>query len=157
MGKTEKRFENIIFVIFIIGFSYLLYVARTSESYSFDGVASMAFPSWIFIITIVLCSVGLVRNLLIKWKETAPQEPKTDLRIYLSLVFIIIYAALWNILGFCFSTILFLIIESKMLRPSCDWKKVTLIAISMTAFLVFIFGVLFNVDFPEPLIELLLG
>ena len=71
---------------------------------------------------------------------------------------IVIYAFLWNFLGFGLSTVLFVTLESHYLRPKTSFLKCLLVGVGSTLVLYFVFGLLFNfnVDFPEPILALIL-
>jgi len=160
MNKTEKIYESIVLGLFLIFFSYLLYIAKTVESYSFEGLASMDFPSWIFMIVIALSGLKLLGNIILFAKQRNLMNGKLDYvdpRVYVTLGLILLYAFAWNAIGFSISTFIFVTIESKLLRKESPWKKSFLIGFVATVFMVVVFGYLFNVDFPEPLYELILG
>jgi hypothetical protein len=158
MNKTEKIYESIVLGLFVIFFSYLLYIAKTVESYSFEGLASMDFPSWIFMIVIALSGLKLLGNIILFAKQRNLMNGKLDYvdpRVYVTLGLILLYAFAWNAIGFSISTFIFVTIESKLLRKESPWKKSFLIGFVATVFMVVVFGYLFNVDFPEPLYELI--
>ncbi|MDY4610554.1 MAG: tripartite tricarboxylate transporter TctB family protein [Sphaerochaetaceae bacterium] len=168
---TTQKYENIVLVVFIIAFSFLFYVASTSESYSFDGIASMTFPMYIIGAVVVLCFIKLFRTYLTCKKhkpaikeEEAPGTTVNGLtakqasrKIMFTLLFIMVYALVWNLLGFALSTCLFIFLEAKFLKSSTSWLSCLIIGVGATVVLYFIFGFLFNVDFPEPILELLIG
>jgi hypothetical protein len=158
MNKTEKIYESIVLGLFLIFFSYLLYIAKTVESYSFEGLASMDSPSWIFMIVIALSGLKLLGNIILFAKQRNLMNGKLDYvdpRVYVTLGLILLYAFAWNAIGFSISTFIFVTIESKLLRKESPWKKSFLIGFVATVFMVVVFGYLFNVDFPEPLYELI--
>lgn len=156
--RRTSFYENIVLGIFIAGFSFLLYIARTSPSYAFgNDVASMTFPSAILGLMILLCVIKLVMNYMSKDKSSDDAVQSTPYKIYILLCAIIAYAFLWNGLGFSLSTAIFAAAMSKMLRPTCSWKKVCIVAVAVAIFMNLVFGVLFGVDFPEPILELVLG
>ena len=164
-----RKTENIVLVLFAAFFSFLFYVASTSESYNFDGIASMTFPKWIIGFTIFLSVLKLGMNLCAKSDpseesevEEAPElvdglsHQASNRKKLISLVGIVIYAFLWNFLGFGLSTVLFVTLESHYLRPKTPFLKCLLVGVGATLVLYFVFGFLFNVDFPEPILELIL-
>ncbi|MPN62520.1 hypothetical protein SDC9_210269 [bioreactor metagenome] len=147
-------------MVFLAFFSYLLYVAETSPSYTFEGVASMEFPAAIFILMLVLCAVKLVGNIVVMVKEKGPAQASIEripLQIWLSLALIVGYAFLWHLIGFALSTLMFVTLESKILRPKTPWLKAGMVGLGTTVLMIFVFTYLFNVDFPEPLYELIVG
>ena len=81
---------------------------------------------------------------------------KTDRRVYISTGLIVLYALLWNPLGFCLSTGLFLLGIFQVLRPNKQsLAKDLLLSVAVTAGIYLLFGKVFHVYFPEPLLELL--
>ena len=168
--SITQKYENIVLAVFIVTFSYLFYTAMTSESYNFDGIASMTFPKYIIGAVIVLCVIRLVTNCCIaKKNQSAVLQKKEEQeesmngltpqqhsrKIMLTLLFIIVYSLLWNVLGFALSTCLFVFLEAKFLRPSSSWISCLVVGIGATVVLYFIFGFLFNVEFPEPILGLI--
>lgn len=160
MNKTEKIYESIVLGLFLIFFSYLLYIAETVESYSFEGLASMDFPSWIFMLVIALSGLKLLGNIILFAKQRIAMNGRLDYvdpRVYITLGLILLYAFAWNAIGFSLSTFIFVTIESKLLRKESPWNKSILVGLMTTVFMVMVFGYLFKVDFPEPLYELIWG
>ena len=153
--KSAFFFENVVLSLLFAVFAYLLYVAKTSPSYSSGGdTASMTFPSWIFIITMLLCALKLVINYVAGKKSADSAETgKTHIKVYITLLSIIVYAFCWNLIGFSISTVVFVAFVSQMLRPSCSMPKTFIMALGVAVFMNVVFGMFFKVDFPEPLLE----
>ncbi len=156
-ASTQRWYENAIYVLCLISFSFLLSNAASVKPKAYDGMQSMTFPKVIFSIIIILCAYKLVMNLIAMAKDKEFYFEKIDKRVVISLVMIIVYAALWEVIGFGLSSLLFVIFEAKLLRPQSAWWKAVAVGVGSTGVLYFIFGFLFNVDFPEPLIELIFG
>lgn len=160
MNKTEKLYESVVLVFFVVLFSYFLYIAKTADSYSFDGIASMDFPSWIFMLVIGLSGIKLVVNVIrfIKNQDWIREKMEhTDRRVFITLVMIILYAFAWNVIGFSLSTFIFVSVVSKVLRKESPWMKSVLLGVGTTVVMMLVFGFLFSVDFPEPLYALIFG
>ena len=156
--KNTFFYENVVLSLLFAVFAYLLYVARTSPSYSSGGdTASMTFPSWIFAITMFICVLKLFLNcfnMKRSGKESKTGEiQKTHIKVYITLLTIIIYALCWNLVGFSISTVVFVAFVSQMLRPTCPIVKTVVIALGVAIFMNIVFGMFFKVDFPEPLLE----
>lgn len=120
----------------------------------------MDFPSWIFMLVITLSGLKLLGNIILFVKQRISLNGKLDYvdpRVYITLGLILLYAFAWNAIGFSLSTFIFVTIESKLLRRESPWKKSILVGLVTTVFMVLVFGNLFNVDFPEPLYELIWG
>ena len=158
MEKRTHIYEGIVLVILIATFSYLLYVAGNAKvGYVASGISSMGFPTVIFSLILMLCAFKLVGN--IRWqlknRQTENTSPKVDRRVYYTLGLIVLYAALWNIIGFCLSTFLFFTVQAQVLKPKNSWLRSGIVGLSATIVMYFIFGVLFKVYFPEPLLDML--
>lgn len=155
--KTERTYENVVYVIFISFFSYLLNIAFNTKSFKVNGMQSMTFPKGIISILIVLCATKFIMNIIeiIKDRDSKERFEKLHPIKTLTLALIIIYASLWNIIGFGLSSFIFVSTESKLLKKECSWAMALLIGFSSTALLYISFGFFFNVDFPEPILNLL--
>ena len=70
---------------------------------------------------------------------------------------IVIYAFFWRILGFCISSFLFFFAEYILLKRDTPRLRAVLISAFVTLAIYIIFGMAFGVDFPEPLLELVIG
>ena len=157
--KTEKVYENIVYVLFICVFSYLFKVAMSARVIKVNGMKSMTFPKGIIAVMIVLCSAKLITNIITEVKHRSESGEKFE-RLHpiklLTLLLIIVYAALWNVIGFGLSSLLFITAEAKLLRwNECSWLKSFLVGAGATLVIYLVFGFLFNVDFPEPLFGML--
>lgn len=165
--NPNQKYENITLVLFVLSFTFLFIVASRAESYNFDGIASMTFPKWIIGIVIILCITKLLMNFAARPNEEEKVTEEKDevvngltrrersVKIGVSLCGIVAYAFLWNVLGFGFCTAAYVTLESKYLRPRCSWKRCLLVGLGSMLLLYFIFGFLFNVDFPEPILRLI--
>lgn len=158
MEKSTRFFEGIVLVMLITAFSYLLYVANSTEAdYAASGISSMGFPKVIFSLIIGLCAFKLAGNIRWQLKNRQAQDSllKLDKRIYLTLGLIVAYTMLWNIIGFCLSTFIFFTVQSQVLETNSSWRMSGVLGLSATVIMYFIFGVLFKVYFPEPLWDML--
>ena len=157
--KTEKVYENIVYVLFICVFSYLMKVAVSAKAFKVNGMKSMTFPKGIIAVMIILCSAKLILNIIQavrQHNEAGESFERLHPIKLLTLAMIIVYAALWNVIGFALSSLLFITVEAKILRwKECSWLKAFLVGAGATLAVYLIFGFLFNVDFPEPIIRLL--
>lgn len=157
--KTEKTYENFVYVLFICVFSYLFKVAMSAKSLKVNGMKSMTFPKGIIAVMIILCAAKLISNIIQavrRHNESGePFERLHPIKL-LTLALIIVYAALWNVTGFAISSLLFITVEAKILRwKDCSWLKAFAVSVGATAAIYLIFGFLFSVDFPEPLLSML--
>lgn len=170
MDKDKRIFE--IFVSgFLLAFTlFLLYTSFTTSSKItvVEGLTSMAFPRAILYVQAVFCLFVLGNSTKAYLQEKKDREPVTENKkqdkrplinnkVLFSLVLMIIYVLLWDYLGFILSTILFFTVEAKMLDIEKPLWKCILFGLLVAGFSYIVFGVIFQVSFPEPLFELLLG
>ena len=136
----------------ILGVSVFLWlIAGIADGFSME---SLRFAGTLLLILLGIFSVlQLVMNLR-NAKKAAPVDTLIpDKRIIFSIAAILAYAALWDIIGFCASTIIFLILEAKILKRDVDTRTTVLIALAGTAVGYLVFGVAFHVYLSEPLLE----
>lgn len=155
--STQRWFENVVYMLCIAVFSYLLSSAMSVKPRAYDGMQSMTFPKIIFSLVILLCVIKLIGNIISMIKDKELSFERADTRVFISLLMIIIYAVMWKLIGFGASSVLFVSAEAKLLRSQVKWWKAAAVGAGSTAVLYFIFGFLFNVDFPEPIISLIFG
>ena len=125
-----------------------------------SDMASMDFPKGILIILAVLCIGKIITSCITSAKEHSLDDESrifVDRRTWMTAISIIIYAILWNVIGFCLSSFLFFYAEALILKKDANKKYTALISIGVTMSIFVIFGVAFGVDFPEPLLELFVG
>ena len=157
MNKEQAFYERIVLVLLLVGTAMFYSVAMQSPSTTEGGdLGSMDFPKYILLLLGVFSVLQLIFNLR-NSKKAAPVETLIpDKRVILSIVAILAYAALWDIIGFSASTVLFLISEAKILKRDVDIKTTVLISLAGTAVVYLVFGVAFHVYLPEPLLEFLM-
>lgn len=165
MNREERIYEKIVLVLVILAATFLYWNAATHNTsfYSTGELASMDMPKYLFLAVIGLSVIRLIIDLVsdkkmsqsAKGKEIS--EAKPDKRIVLSVIGILVYTLLWNVLGFGISSVLFFVWEARLLSKKFFWKKTIFMAIGYVAFIYIIFGLLFNVGFPEPILEILVG
>lgn len=154
MNREQVFYERVVLVLLLVGTAVFYSVAMQSPSTAEGGdLGSMDFPKYILILLGIFSVLQLVMNLR-NAKKAAPVDTLIpDKRIVLSIAAILAYAALWDIIGFCASTVLFLILEAKILKRDVDTRTTVLIALAGTAVVYLVFGVAFHVYLPEPLLE----
>ena len=154
MNKEQAFYERIVLVLLLAGTAVFYSVAMQSPSATEGGeLGSMDFPKYILILLGIFSVLQLMINLRNAKKTTPVDTLIPDRKIILSIVAILAYAALWDIIGFCASTALFLITEAKILKRDADIRTTVLIALVGTAAVYLVFGVAFHVYLPEPLLE----
>ncbi len=154
MNREQVFYERVVLVLLLVGTAVFYSVAMQSPSTAEGGdLGSMDFPKYILILLGIFSVLQLVMNLR-NAKKAAPVDTLIpDKRIIFSIAAILAYAALWDIIGFCASTGLFLILEAKILKRDVDTRTTVLIALAGTAVVYLVFGVAFHVYLPEPLLE----
>ncbi len=155
-ASTARWYENLVYLICLVFFSILLHQALEAKPQRFDGMQSMTFPKVIFSVIVILCAIKLIANIVTMIRTGEYGFEMVDHRIIISLVMIVLYAVLWEVIGFGISSVIFTLIESKILRSNAKWINCFFVGAGTTVVLYFIFGFLFNVDFPEPILELIL-
>ena len=148
MKKEERFYEKLVLALLLLGTGFLYYNAATAKIVSPDSdMASMDFPK------------GITTCITSAKEHSLDDESRifVDRRTWMTAISIIIYAILWNVIGFCLSSFLFFYAEALILKKDANKKYTALISIGVTMFIFVIFGVAFGVDFPEPLLELVVG
>ena len=157
MQRNSKYFELIVSILLLAGSCFMLYIAQTTGKPSNDGsLSAMAFPRAIYTAIVVL-SVYLIAKCA-KWfkdnPKTAENAPAKGTflpqKSVVTFIAICVYAALWQVIGFTLSTLLFL--DRK--RPI--WLTI-LIGVIATVVMYAVFGLAFKVALPDPLVNMLRG
>ena len=158
MDKSTRFYELVVSLIFFFGSIYLLYVSYfgTRNVTAMGMLSAMAFPRSVLYFTFGLSAFVSVKNIM-AWKKTWATDktpmPRTDIRVWISAVLIVIYAAFWNIIGFSFSTFIYIFVQAKVLKRDAKWWHCALVSLVATAICVFAFVSLFRVALPEPLLR----
>lgn len=110
-----------------------------------------------------LCAVTLIRGMITyrKLKKEMTSAPSAfqkgqAAKIIVTILLIVAYAAMWNVIGFFVSTLIFFFVESMLLDTS-SWKKAALLSILYAIVVYAVFGLCFNVSFPEPILDMILN
>ena len=163
MKKEERFYERIVLFLLLLAAGGL-YLSASQAKVVATGtdMASMDFPKGILIVLVLLCGIKLVGNLVSLTKEKTNEEKNDekvplDKRTWMTAVCIVLYAALWNIFGFCLSSFVFFYTEALVLKRDAGKKQAAMISIGVTIFIFVIFGMVFGVDFPEPILDLIMG
>lgn len=159
MKKEERFYERIVLLLLLAGSAFLYYNASQAKSVATGtDMTSMDFPKGILAVLMALCALKLAAGLAGLAKEKVEETaPPRDPRTALTMVFIVVYAFLWRILGFCLSSFLFFFAESLLLKRTLGKRQAVIISVGVTLTIYIIFGMAFGVDFPEPLLELITG
>lgn len=164
MQRNSKIFELGVSIMLFCLAGFLIYVANTTGMPASDGMSSMDFPRGIFVVMMILCAYVGVNSVFwfMKHPKTAeesskPKEPMVKRKAVLTFIFICIYALLWNVIGFSLSTFVFFTVESRMLDSKRPLKWAIIIGLGAMVLMYLVFGVLFKVQFPEPILEMVRG
>ena len=107
MKKEERFYEKLVLALLLLGTGFLYYNAATAKIVSPDSdMASMDFPKGILTILAVLCIGKIITTCITSAKEHSLDDESrifVDRRTWMTAISIIIYAILWNVIGFCLS------------------------------------------------------
>jgi len=162
MQRNARVFELSVSIFLFALSGYLFYVALTTGRPASGGMSSMDFPKAILAVMMLASAVLIGRAVLwfIKNPKGSSKEAAAPLlpkKAVLTFALICVYAMLWKVLGFFLSSFFFFTVEAKMLDNERPLPMVTLIGFSAAVLMVLVFGVMFKVQFPEPLLELIRG
>ena len=108
MDKSKKLYELIISIFMVLFSVYLLYVAYHTKSIStLNMMGAMDFPK-----AILFCLLGLNLYIMIRslttWKKVMVLSKetfqKTDPRVWMTMILVIIYALVWKYVSFSLGT-----------------------------------------------------
>ena len=161
--ERNKKIFELGFILALIAVSvYMIYVAQSTGLPTTDGsMTSMAFPKaayiGIILLNLYLLAANitwLVRHPVDKNSEKVPMVPRKSV---ITFVLIVVYAAMWNVIGFTLSTFLFVLAESIILdRKRPIWLTLVIAVVACIVMYV-VFGMFFKVAFPDPLMDMLRG
>ena len=166
MGRNNRIFEIGVSGFLFIATLYLFYIAITTvNKFPNQGMGSMDFPKIFFAIQMVLCLFIFAKSVrgYLNSNEVAPktkmeeEESLIKTQVLISIVLTIAYAICWNLIGYLLSTFLFVVAESRVLDNSKSFWRSLVFASFVAVFTYIVFGLLFQVSFPEPLLDLLFG
>ena len=162
MENNERRYylsnskikESLFFIaIAIIILVYSLVNHYTTKDLQW-GLSPYLFPLLVSVFMIII-SISLfaegIKDEKLKKKEPTNKEEKKEIvywkEVLFTILFSIVYYFAMDIIGFIVSTILFLLILFAFLGERRKWL-ITIISVSTTAIIYFIFGVLLHVMLP---------
>ena len=169
--KKTKVFELIVSIIFICFSSYMLYVAYTSRanmgSYAAKEMHPFTFPK--IVLYLMLFFAIICFSYSISWliKNRTPKEEKTKTPILerfffyvpkkslVTYLLIVVYIAFWNLIGFTLSTFAYITVQTRFLDRERPIRQVLIVAALIAVGLTVLFSVLFRVNLPEPIFDLI--
>ena len=162
MDLKKQRIEMAVTGLMLGLASYLQYIAYHTKART--NVQGMPFPKIILYLMMFLCAVTLIRGIITyrKLKKEMTSAPSASqkgqaTKIIVTILLIVVYAAMWNVIGFFVSTLIFFFVESMLLDTSFSWKKAALLSILYATVVYAVFGLCFNVSFPEPILDMILN
>lgn len=168
--KTSRVFELIASIVLgLYCVVMIIYALLHPISTNVDGMHSYTFPVTLYAIMLVCCILLIVQNRITAAKQkntyeamTAEQREhlseeersgfqyhSTDRRVWITVGLIIVYAALWKVVGFMMSTLLFITTESRVLKKDAPIWKCALVALGADILIYLIFVRLFSISLPE--------
>lgn len=160
MQKSERKTELIVLLLIIAAICGLLKTAAEAASkFVGKGIGPMSFPQVILIFMLLLSIVRLVFTLrfLVHHRSVKDTTPKIDPRVWATYILILVYAGLWNVLGFSISTFVYFVAQTFALKRDAKPVLTVIIAFVLAAAMYLFFAELFYVNFPEPILELFIG
>ncbi len=169
-NKTARVFELIAALLLGTYSAVMIIYAKTHPaSMTGDGMASYTFPVIMYAVMLVCCIILIIQNRITaakkakEYKQLTETERKNigeekkkeyvfeklDVRVWITIALILIYVALWQILGFMISTFLFVICEAKVLKKDEPIGKCILVALGAVLIIYLIFVRLFSISLPE--------
>ena len=160
--RNDKIFELGVSVFLLLASIYMFYISVTTDKPVAPGeVSAMAFPKVLYAVIILLCIYLIINAVL--WLKRHPADPSQEKlplvprKSWITFLFIVIYALMWNVIGFSLSTFLFFFGESWYLDRKRPVWLTALLALAVTAVMYIVFTIFFKVSFPDRLMNMLLG
>ncbi|WP_130861185.1 tripartite tricarboxylate transporter TctB family protein [Bacilliculturomica massiliensis] len=172
--KTARVYELIACVILGAYSAVMILYARSNPStIKVTGMDSYTFPVIIYSIMLLVSIILLVKNIMLSLKmkkeflkmsdgeEAMLSEEERnrfhfqglDRRVVITIGLIILYAALWNVIGFTLSSVLFIMAEAKVLRRQTSWKACAAVTAGAVFIVHMIFVELFSINLPETFLK----
>ena len=163
MERNKKRFELGVSIVILLIVCFLMYVSFITPTIPVSsGLASMDFPRIVFVFIILLSIAQIIVSIC--WfvkhpikNNTEPKAAAFDKKVVLTAVLFCIYAALWNVIGFSLSSVIYFFIQTKLLDKKKPTLHVALISVLLVAVIDLLFVFVFKIHFPEPLLTLIRG
>lgn len=178
MKDKTSRFYELLAALILGGYCVvmIIYSQLHPINTNVNGMKSYTFPVFLYIIMLACCVVLIIQNRIMaakqkkRWSEMSEQEKssldeetknqfrfvRTDKRVWITIALLIIYVALWNVIGFLLSTLLFVVAETKALKKEVSLLKCFLFAIAVDVVVYLIFCVIFSISLPETFLAAIL-
>lgn len=164
MNREERFYEGVVLIAVMIAAIFLYMTATmTTTNFSVEGeLASMDIPKYVLLAIIGLSGVCLFGKIWTgrrgeKYRSDEKEKLTVDKKVLFSAAGIFVYTLSWKIVGFACSSVLFFLYESWVLGKKIRIKQAAILAVVYVALIYVIFGFFFNVEFPEPILEMIAG
>ena len=162
--RNMRVFTCITSGFLILLSSPLLWIALTTKYPRAvrDAIKPMYFPAAALAFIIVACLILFAYNLFMIAKEkrlrilagvTLEKFTFISPKALITIVGTVIYALLWNVLGFSISSMLFMACISKVIEPERPLKQIIPVSIISSLCIYLLFTFVFRVPFPEPIVN----
>lgn len=162
MDRKTRTYELLVTLMIMGLVAFFLIVALTDPvKVAGKGMGPMEFPVAVFLIMLLLGSVVLLENYRAR-KADAPgvspreeEEPSAsrDWRLPATIFLIVVYALMWKVVGFSLSTLVYIAVQARTLNRKTSWLRCLAVGIGAVALVYVVFGMLFSIELPEPLLE----
>lgn len=160
MQKSERKIELLVLMLTVAGIALLLQNAQIAAGkFVGKGIGPMLFPQIILSIMLFLSMIRMVVTIryLVYHRKQQDEKKQRDIRTIATYLLIVVYALLWNVLGFSVSTFIYIIAQSFVLKRDVKLLQTVLIALLISVVMYLFFAELFYVNFPEPILEYIFG
>ncbi len=148
--KTSRTFELIAAALLGIYSAVMIAYAKLNPVTTVsNGMESYTFPVILYAIMLVCCIILIIQNRIAAAKDKESKFEKLDVRVWITIGAIVIYALLWQVIGFMASTFLFIICEAKALKREEPLWKCAAVSLAAILIIYFVFVRVFSISLPE--------
>lgn len=153
MRRNSKIFEIGVSIFLMLFSCFMLHVAITKDQPAGDGnLSAMAFPKsplyyYYFNVSVFDCN-GCFGTKKYSLEKDAAKVPMIPLKSIVTFVAIVIYAAMWKVIGFTLSTFCFFFFESFYLDRKKPLWLTFVLSIGATVIMYVVFGMFFKCILP---------
>ena len=156
--KSTRIYELLVSaVFFIVGIVFLTQTQQNKQKPPAGQLSAVAFPKFIIFLIIGISAILILRSLLTFKPLLKETLVKTDKRVWISCVMIVVYALAWNYFSFLISTFLYVFAQSKVIDKNRKLFQCALVAGISTIGIYALFHGVFGISFPEVLLREILG
>ncbi|MEZ3436239.1 MAG: tripartite tricarboxylate transporter TctB family protein [Lachnospiraceae bacterium] len=150
-NKTTRIFELLAAILLGMYSGVMIFYGMThSVEAANGGMKSYTFPLIMYGIMLVCCVILIIQNRAAAAKSDKGEKPeRLDKRVWMTIAAILIYVALWKVIGFMLSTFLFVTGESKALKKDEPILRCAAVALGAVAVIYIVFVRVFSISLPE--------